>query len=167
MLLNSSINCRPEILILYLVYHMGHCPSVPADPADDLILHPCELPDQVLIPCGSRCCGTLQLEAGDFDAARQLARANLEAFGDENIEAIVVGDAGCARTLQRDYQELLELDEFSVPVYHISELLTGILSDSMDLSPLPRKAIFLPSRAPGEVEDWNRKLLELFSDYHY
>jgi glycolate oxidase iron-sulfur subunit len=114
---------------------------------------------QVLIPDGSRCCGALALEAGDLDAARQAARANIEAFGEEGIEAIVVADAGCARTLQRDYRELLGMGEFSVPVYHISQFLEDVIPGPMDFSALSRKAVFLASRAPGEVEDWNKKLL--------
>ncbi|MFC1683066.1 (Fe-S)-binding protein [Candidatus Zixiibacteriota bacterium] len=114
---------------------------------------------QVHLPGGTRCCGALFLEAGDLDAARQLGRENIAAFKGQNIEAIVVAEAGCARTLRRDYREILGLDEFSVPVYHISEFLADVLSGPMDFAPLPRRAFYLPSRAPGEAGDWSPQLL--------
>jgi glycolate oxidase iron-sulfur subunit len=105
------------------------------------------------------CCGALFLEAGDFAAARQLARATIATIEGENIEAIVVGDIGCARTLRRDYLELLGLDKFSVPVYDICELLAHELSPPIELLPLSRKVIYLPSRGRGTDGDWGKKLL--------
>jgi glycolate oxidase iron-sulfur subunit len=115
---------------------------------------------QVLIPNGPRYCGALALEAGDLDAARQAARVNIEAFGGEDIAAIVAADATCARTLQRDYRELLGLDDFPVPVYHITQFLEDVLPGPLGFSPVPRKAIFFAARAADQAEDWSGKLLE-------
>jgi Fe-S oxidoreductase len=51
------------------------------------------------------------------------------------------------------------LDEFSVPVYHISEFLADVLSGPMDFTPLPRRVFYLPSFAPGETGDRSSQLL--------
>ena len=79
----------------------------------------------VQAPSGQVCCGALHAHAGLADAARELARRNLEAFG-EGDEPIVVNSAGCGALL-KDYAHLLPDDpraaRFAARVRDISELL--------------------------------------------
>ena len=55
------------------------------------------------------CCGALLLHSGDREAARELARRNIDAFLADEPSAIVVNAAGCGSTL-KEYGELLEHD---------------------------------------------------------
>jgi glycolate oxidase iron-sulfur subunit len=76
------------------------------------------------------CCGALNLHWGDREAARRLARANIEAFGD--ADWIATNAAGCGVAL-RDYAHLLAGDPgaaaFSARVRDVSELLAAALPE--------------------------------------
>jgi glycolate oxidase iron-sulfur subunit len=61
---------------------------------------------------GQRCCGALHAHAGDDEAARRLARANIEAFERANADYICVNAAGCG-VMMKEYGHLLRED----PVY--------------------------------------------------
>jgi glycolate oxidase iron-sulfur subunit len=61
---------------------------------------------------GQRCCGALHAHAGDDEAARRLARANIDAFEKSNAEYICVNAAGCG-AMMKEYGHLLRED----PVY--------------------------------------------------
>jgi glycolate oxidase iron-sulfur subunit len=75
-----------------------------------------------------RCCGSLQLHAGDDEPARALARATIEAF--EDCDVVVANAAGCGSGM-KDYAHLLRDDPgwadraaaFSGKVRDVSELL--------------------------------------------
>ncbi|WP_158508776.1 (Fe-S)-binding protein [Gemmatirosa kalamazoonensis] len=58
---------------------------------------------------GQACCGALHAHAGDLDAARALARANVAAFERSSAEWIVVNSAGCG-AMMKEYGELLADD---------------------------------------------------------
>jgi glycolate oxidase iron-sulfur subunit len=64
---------------------------------------------EVVIPRAQRCCGALHAHAGDPEAARALARANVAAFEAAGVEAVVVNAAGCGAHL-RAYGHLLRHD---------------------------------------------------------
>lgn len=55
------------------------------------------------------CCGALHAHAGDLEGARQLARANIEAFAD-NDTSIITNAGGCGAMLL-SYKHLLASDE--------------------------------------------------------
>ncbi len=57
----------------------------------------------------TRCCGALHAHAGDLATARQLARANIEAFEAHPDALIAVNAAGCGAML-KDYVHLLHDD---------------------------------------------------------
>jgi glycolate oxidase iron-sulfur subunit len=90
----------------------------------------------VLTPPRQECCGALNLHWGDREAARRLARANVEAFGD--ADWIVTNAAGCGVAL-REYVHLLAGDPaaaaFSARVRDVSELLAAALPEPR--RPLP------------------------------
>lgn len=79
---------------------------------------------------GQRCCGALHAHAGDLDAARDLARANIRAFEASGAETIAVNAAGCG-AMMKEYVVLLAHDpeyaeraaRISARVRDISELL--------------------------------------------
>jgi glycolate oxidase iron-sulfur subunit len=58
---------------------------------------------------GQRCCGALHAHAGDLDAARRLARANVAAFERSGADAIAVNAAGCG-AMMKEYGHLLRDD---------------------------------------------------------
>lgn len=64
------------------------------------------------VPVRQGCCGALQVHSGMFEIAREMARANIEAFEADPDRAIVVTAAGCGSTL-KEYGHLLKDD----PVY--------------------------------------------------
>ena len=56
-----------------------------------------------------RCCGALQAHAGDDEAARRLARANIAAFERSGADYICVNAAGCG-AIMKEYGHLLRDD---------------------------------------------------------
>ncbi len=64
---------------------------------------------EVETPPAQTCCGALMVHSGDRDAARALARRNIDLFLSLGVEAVIVNAAGCGSTL-KEYHELLEHD---------------------------------------------------------
>jgi len=79
---------------------------------------------------GQRCCGALHAHAGDDEAARRLARANVAAFERAPVDYICVNAAGCGATM-KEYAHLLAIDpdwrdrgaKVAAKVRDVSELL--------------------------------------------
>lgn len=79
-----------------------------------------------------RCCGALHAHAGDDDAARKLARANVAAFERSGADVIAVNAAGCG-AMMKEYGQLLAGDPawrdraaaVSARVRDVSELLAA------------------------------------------
>jgi glycolate oxidase iron-sulfur subunit len=61
------------------------------------------------VPACQGCCGALQVHSGMFDIAREMARANIDAFEQDPDRPIVVTAAGCGSTL-KEYGHLLKDD---------------------------------------------------------
>ena len=59
----------------------------------------------VVVPREQVCCGALAAHAGDREAARQVARRNLQAFPIGEFDAILTNAAGCGSTL-KEYSHL-------------------------------------------------------------
>ena len=68
---------------------------------------------EVVTPVGQTCCGAAQLHAGQLDFAKQLARKNIDAFQQSDIDAIINNAGGCGLAL-KEYPYLLRED----PEYH-------------------------------------------------
>lgn len=64
---------------------------------------------RVLLSERQTCCGALSLHGGDRRFARELARRNVDAFLESDVEAIIVDSAGCGSTM-KEYGELLAGD---------------------------------------------------------
>ena len=84
----------------------------------------------VVVPERQGCCGALTVHAGDMDAARGMARQNIDAFEQSGATYIISNAAGCGAAL-KEYAYLLHEDSvyaeraarFSAQVRDISELL--------------------------------------------
>ena len=63
---------------------------------------------EVVVP-NQGCCGALSTHLGERESGRELARRNIDAFLDADVEAIVVNSAGCGSTM-KEYDELLKDD---------------------------------------------------------
>jgi glycolate oxidase iron-sulfur subunit len=80
---------------------------------------------------GQQCCGALHAHAGDADAARRLAKANIAAFERASVDYVCTNAAGCG-AMMKEYGHLLagesEWSErakvISAKVRDVSELLT-------------------------------------------
>ena len=66
----------------------------------------------VIFPEKQICCGALNVHNGESVAARTMARHNIDAFLDADVDAIVVNAAGCGAAL-KEYDYLLRDD----PIY--------------------------------------------------
>jgi glycolate oxidase iron-sulfur subunit len=88
---------------------------------------------EVVTPARQRCCGALHVHNGELEIARQLARANIDAFEEADVEFVISNAGGCGATL-KEYPELLRADpeyasraeKFSEKVNDVSEFLSGI-----------------------------------------
>ena len=88
---------------------------------------------EVVTPRKQTCCGALHLHNGVRDVASDLAKQNIDAFEDENLDAIIINSAGCGATL-KEYEALLEnhdayaekAEHFSHKMRDISEFLAEI-----------------------------------------
>ncbi|MEQ2008572.1 MAG: (Fe-S)-binding protein, partial [Limisphaerales bacterium] len=85
----------------------------------------------VVTPRDQGCCGALHAHGGNLSAARAAARANLDAFAREPLDAIIINAAGCGSTL-KEYSHLLPDDPraavFSAKVKDLSEFLVASAS---------------------------------------
>ena len=63
----------------------------------------------VAVPSGQWCCGALNVHAGEERRALEMARRNVEAFENADVDAIVVASAGCGAHM-KSYGRLLESD---------------------------------------------------------
>jgi glycolate oxidase iron-sulfur subunit len=65
---------------------------------------------EVVVPRNQVCCGALASHAGVREAARDVARRNLQVFASEEFDAILTNAAGCGSTL-KEYSHLFTEDE--------------------------------------------------------
>jgi len=88
---------------------------------------------EVVTPARQRCCGALHVHNGELEIARELARTNIDAFEEADVEFVISNAGGCGATL-KEYPELLRGDpryatraeRFSEKVMDVSEFLSGI-----------------------------------------
>lgn len=88
---------------------------------------------EVVVPEGQGCCGALSIHAGRAAESKEMAKALMEAFEGEKLDAIIVNAAGCGSSL-KDYGRLFEKDAewagraaaFSARVRDVTEFLASI-----------------------------------------
>jgi glycolate oxidase iron-sulfur subunit len=64
---------------------------------------------EVVIPSTQKCCGALHAHAGEKDQARELAKQNIMAFEEEEMDYIITNAGGCGAFLD-DYEMLFKND---------------------------------------------------------
>jgi glycolate oxidase iron-sulfur subunit len=86
---------------------------------------------EVLVPRSQVCCGAIPYHSGEEGPAFSMARANLQAFHPDDVDAIVVNAAGCGAML-KDYDHLLPEEDrerarkFVEKVKDVSEFLAAL-----------------------------------------
>jgi len=65
---------------------------------------------EVVIPSLQNCCGTPVRINGDYETAKTMARANIDVFLKEKVDAVVVACGTCGLSLKEEYAELLKDD---------------------------------------------------------
>jgi glycolate oxidase iron-sulfur subunit len=124
---------------------------------------------EVVVPDGQGCCGALHVHAGLRNAARGLARCNIDALAVGGYDAILTNAAGCGSTL-KEYGELLEGDteyaararEFARRMQDVTEFLASI-ELNREMQPLPLTVTYQDSchLAHGQrIRTAPRKLLQ-------
>jgi glycolate oxidase iron-sulfur subunit len=106
---------------------------------------------EAVVPAEQLCCGALAAHAGVRDVARDLARANCQAFHLDDFDAIITNAAGCGSTL-KEYSHLFPADgtdrdtaqKFSAKVRDVSEFLAD-LGLVAPLRPLPMRVTYQDS----------------------
>lgn len=63
----------------------------------------------IVIPKGQNCCGALHGHSGEKDGAKELAKKNIQAFEDLEVDYIITNAGGCGAFLV-DYDHLLKND---------------------------------------------------------
>ena len=64
---------------------------------------------EVEVTKGQACCGAIHSHVGDLQRARNLARQNIDAFENRDVDALVVASAGCGARM-KEYGHLLRDD---------------------------------------------------------
>lgn len=89
---------------------------------------------EVVIAPGQVCCGALHAHSGEREEARKLARQNIDAFSEADVDIIVSNAGGCGAMLQ-EYDHLLGDDPdwqekakwFAARVQDVSEVLSELV----------------------------------------
>jgi glycolate oxidase iron-sulfur subunit len=106
---------------------------------------------EVVVPAGQTCCGALAAHAGVRDAARSVARINLDVFLRDDFDAIITNAAGCGSTL-KEYEHLFQggtqdhakAAAFQKKMQDTTEFLAG-LGMTAHLSSLPLRVTYQDS----------------------
>jgi glycolate oxidase iron-sulfur subunit len=85
---------------------------------------------EIVIPKNQACCGALHGHSGEKDSAKDLAKRNIQAFEDQDVDFIITNAGGCGAFLI-DYDHLLKDDPvwnerakaFTEKIMDISEIL--------------------------------------------
>lgn len=146
----------PPIPSRFFKPHEGIAPAIGARRATVAMLDGCVMPllfgtvndatvrvlrrngCDVVFPPRQTCCGALNVHNGETTAAKQMARCNIDAFLDANVDAFIVNAAGCGATM-KEYGHLLrddpdyrdKADRFSARVKDAGEFLAdlGLVGD--------------------------------------
>ena len=87
----------------------------------------------VVVPEGQGCCGALSLHAGRVEEAAEMAKALMDAFERERLDAVIVNAAGCGSSLKdvgrlfaHDPELAARATAFSAKVKDVTEFLASV-----------------------------------------
>jgi glycolate oxidase iron-sulfur subunit len=94
---------------------------------------------EVVIPKGEGCCGALVHHMGKENAALAFAKANIDAWESEGLDAIIITTSGCGTTI-KDYGHMLKDDpDYAAKAARISNITKDITEYLVTLDlPAPR-----------------------------
>jgi glycolate oxidase iron-sulfur subunit len=103
---------------------------------------------EVIVPRGQGCCGALSLHSGRPEEAKRFARALIERFEKQRLDAIIINAAGCGSTL-KEYGEIFADDPlwrdraeaFAAKVKDVNEYLAA-LEPRAPRKPLPLRVAY-------------------------
>ncbi|MDX8344782.1 (Fe-S)-binding protein [Rossellomorea sp. YZS02] len=106
----------------------------------------------IVIPKAQTCCGALHGHSGEKDAAKELARRNIEAFEEAEIDYIITNAGGCGAFLV-DYDHLLKDDpewkeravSFKNKIRDISSILVELEFHKAELNVSPQRITYQDS----------------------
>jgi len=95
----------------------------------------------IVIPKTQACCGALHGHSGERELAKEMAKRNIQAFDDEEVDYIITNAGGCGAFLH-DYDYLLQDDPtwqeraatFSNKIKDISSILVDLQFDEVDMN---------------------------------
>jgi len=88
---------------------------------------------EIVIPRTQGCCGALHGHSGERDQAKEMAKKNIQAFEEENVDYIITNAGGCGAFLV-DYSYLLKDDpEWSERAHAFSSKIKDITSILIEL----------------------------------
>ncbi len=122
----------------------------------------------VYIPESQRCCGLPAFGSGDEKTPLSLARKNIEAFSEEELDQIVAPCASCASMLKLDYPSLFDESDpfrsqalaFSAKVTDASQFLGKILNQRPGGNGQGRKTVRVTYHDPCHL----RRKLGIFQE---
>jgi Fe-S oxidoreductase len=149
--LRDAQQLLPAIPAAFFKPHAGIAPAIGKRRARVALLEGCVMPFlfgdindatvrvlrrngcDVIVPPRQSCCGALNIHNGEATAARQMARRNIDAFIDAEVDAVIVNAAGCGATM-KEYDHLLRDDaeyrakaeRFSSMVKDVGEFLADL-----------------------------------------
>src|SRR5690625_257747 len=96
---------------------------------------------EIVIPKTQGCCGALHGHSGEIDQAKEMAKKNIRAFEEDNIDYIITNAGGCGAFLH-DYDYLFRDDEewkerahqFSKKIKDVTSILIDLEFDKLDLN---------------------------------
>jgi glycolate oxidase iron-sulfur subunit len=130
--------------------------DVNVDTVNLLLHHDCE----VFVPRGQACCGSLQAHNGSLDAAREMAKRNIELFDRADLDFIVLNSAGCGAYM-KEYGHVFAGDAVWGPRAQ------RVSAKSRDLTEFLAETGYRPSKPSGRVfklngEDSGKSSLKSF-----
>lgn len=95
---------------------------------------------EIVIPKTQGCCGALHGHSGEINAAKEMAKKNITAFEEEQVDYIITNAGGCGAFLN-DYEYLFRDEpewheravKFSKKIKDISSILIELEFDKLDL----------------------------------
>lgn len=130
----------------------------------------------VVIPGEQTCCGALQAHSGETDVARMLAKQNIDAFKDLDVDMIISNAGGCGAFLQ-EYEQFMRDDPqwhsdaqwFSERLKDVNEVVWEAVDD-LPLGPISARITYQDSchlRNGMGVSDAPRRLLQAIPAAEY
>lgn len=131
----------------------------------------------IVIPKTQACCGALHGHSGERESAMEMAKRNIAAFENEEVDYIITNAGGCGAFLH-DYEYLLREDtawqqraaDFSGKIKDISSILVDLQFDELDLQVADQIVTYQDSchlKNGQHTFSQPRELIEAIDGVHY